>query len=149
VTSMSEKSMTAMSEDQTSFLFKKKKNRLLGPLTRSRQRRTLAVWAALCVMGALPGLLGASTGWQAAGLGLWFPGAGFLASTGWAMLLFPLMLLLFALSLLAWFWAAALAAPIAVWLGTAALAGAMAGDTAIWSGAHATTVAVIVAIAIP
>ena len=135
-----------MPDAQSSFLFKE--SPLVGPFTRARQQRTLAIYGAICVVGALPALLGASTGWQAAGLGLWLPGAGFMASAGWAWLLFPLTLLLFALSILAWFYVAALAAPIAVYFGAAALAGGMVGDTAIWSGAHPTAAALIAVTAI-
>jgi len=105
-----------------------------GPVTVARQRRTAIVYATLCVIGILPALLGASAGWQAAGLGLWIPGGGFLAVGGFAALLFPVTLALFGASLVAWFWAGAVVAPIFVWLGSAALAGALTGD-AIWAPA--------------
>jgi hypothetical protein len=105
-----------------------------GPVTAARQRRAALVYAAFCLVGLLPVLGGGSAAWQAFGLGLWLPGAGFVAVGGFAVLLFPLSVVLFGLSLIAWFWAGAVVAPLLVWGGAAALAGAMAGDT-IWSGA--------------
>jgi len=106
-----------------------------GPVTIARQRRTYIVYAALCVVGLVPALVGASAGWQAAGLGLWMPGAGFVAAGGAWSLLFPLTLALFVVSVIAWFWAGMVLAPLTVWLGSAALAAAATGD-AIWGGAH-------------
>ncbi|MDJ0851758.1 MAG: hypothetical protein QNK04_25555 [Myxococcota bacterium] len=105
-----------------------------GPVTQARLRRTGLLYAGMCLLGSLPVLAGASAGWQAAGLGLWMPGAGFIGIGGAAALLFPLTLALFGLSLVAWFWAGAVVAPVLVWLGSAALAGAVAGS-AIWPGA--------------
>jgi hypothetical protein len=106
-----------------------------GPVTTARQRRTLIVYAAVWFLGLLPALFGASPALQAAGLGLWMPGAGFVAVGGWAVLLFPLVLALFGMSLVAWFWAGMVIAPLTVWLGSAAIAGAMTGSTT-WAGAH-------------
>jgi len=105
-----------------------------GPVTAARQRRSALVYSGLCLLGFLPVLAGASAGWQAAGLGLWMPGAGFVAVGGWAALLFPLTLALFAVALVAWFWAGVIVAPVLVWAGSAALAGALA-EEAIWAGA--------------
>jgi len=105
-----------------------------GPITSARQRRAAAVYAAACALGLLPALAGAAPGWQAAGLGLWLPGAGFLAVGGFAVLLFPLTLLLFGASLIAWFWAGAVVAPVLVWGGAAGLAASLAAGP-IWIGA--------------
>ncbi len=105
-----------------------------GPVTLARQRRTLLIYAAVCLLGVVPLLIGAPAGWQAAGLGLWAPGAGFLAVGGLATLLFPLTAALFAVSLVAWFWAGAVVAPLTVWLGSAVVAGGLAG-TSTWDGA--------------
>src|SRR5207249_3138971 len=66
--------------------------------------------------------------WQAAGLGLLFPGAGFISVGGWALLLIPTTLALFALAAFAWFGSGMVMAPVIVWLGSAALAGALAGQ---------------------
>ncbi|MEQ8266092.1 MAG: hypothetical protein RH982_02770 [Parvibaculum sp.] len=97
-----------------------------GPVTAARQRRTALIYATIVFLGLLPALLGAAPGLQAAGLGLWMPGAGFLAVGGWAMLLFPLTIALFVFSLVAWFWCGMVLAPLAVWVGTALIAGFMA-----------------------
>lgn len=97
-----------------------------GPVTSARQRRTALIYATAVFLGLLPMLLGSSPALQAAGLGLWMPGAGFLAVGGWAVLLFPLTIALFVFSLVAWFWCGMVVAPLAVWAGTALIAGAMA-----------------------
>lgn len=103
-----------------------RKERSTGPVTAARQRRTALIYATLCVIGLLPSIVGTSPGARAAGLGLWFPGAGFLAVGGWALLLMPLTLVLFALALFAWFGAGMVVAPIIVWIGAALGAGSMA-----------------------
>ncbi|HKC52885.1 MAG TPA: hypothetical protein VKF60_18995 [Myxococcota bacterium] len=100
-----------------------------GPVTAARQRRTALVYTVMCLVGFAPVLAGAPAGWQAAGLGLWLPGAGFVAVGGLAALLFPLTLALFGVTLIAWFWAGVVVAPITVWLGSALLAGGMTGDS--------------------
>ncbi len=108
--------------------------RALGPITAAKLKRTALAYAALCALGLAPTLLGLSAAWQAAGLGLWFPGAGFLASGGFSLLMIPLTAVLFGFAVFAWFGSAMLPAPIAIWLGAAALAGAFAGPE-IWAGA--------------
>lgn len=105
-----------------------------GPATARIQRRTLTIWLSFCILGIFPSLLGLSPALQAMGLGLCIPGGGFIAIGGWWSLLFPLTLLVFVLSLVAWFWAGAVVAPVAVWLGAALLAGALA-DGQNWAGA--------------
>jgi hypothetical protein len=101
----------------------------VGPVTAARRRRTMMIYAAMCFVGILPSISGMSSGYQAAGWGLWFPGAGFLAVGGWAVLLLPLTLALFAVAVFAWFGAGMVIAPIIVWLGAALMAGAMAGES--------------------
>lgn len=103
-----------------------------GPLTRATVRRSLIVYAAFCVTGLLPVFFGGSPGAQAFGLGLWLPGAGFIAAGGWWVLLFPVTLVLFAGSLIAWFGAGMVIAPVIVWGGAALLAAAATGDS-IWA----------------
>lgn len=105
-----------------------------GPVTRARLRRFGLLYASVVLLGLVPMAISATPAWQAAGIGLWFPGGGFIADGGWAMLLSPLTLLLFAVAFFAWFGSGMIVAPIAVWLGSAALAGALAGDK-IWSPA--------------
>lgn len=105
-----------------------------GAVTASRHRRNAVVYGILCVLAILPMLMNMPAGWQAFGLGLFMPGAGFLAVGGWTVLLFPLTVLVFWFSVVAWFWAGMVVAPLTVWLGSAALAGAIIGD-AIWAPA--------------
>ncbi len=107
-----------------------------GPLTRATVRRSLLVYAAVCLLGLLPSLFGASPAWQAFGLGLWLPGAGFIAVGGWWSLLFPVTLLLFAGALIAWFGAGMVIAPVIVCGAVAAalVAVALIGDST-WGGA--------------
>ncbi len=105
-----------------------------GPVTTSRHRRNALVYGLLCLLALLPTLTGMSAGWRAFGLGLFMPGAGFLAVGGWALLLFPLTVAVFWFSVVAWFWAGMVVAPLTVWLGSAALAGLMVGN-AVWAPA--------------
>ena len=105
-----------------------------GPVTAQRHLRNALLYAAVCVVAVMPMLLGMSAGWQALGIGLFMPGAGFLAVGGAAILLFPLTLAVFWLSIVAWFWAGMVVAPIGVWLGSAVVAAAMVGDQ-IWAPA--------------
>lgn len=107
----------------------------LGPVTRARLRRSIIIYGALIVLGALPMLHGASAAWRAAGLGLWLPGGGFLAVGGWALLGIPVTLVLFALAMFAWFGAGMVIAPVIIWLGAAAVAGLSAGESIWWPAA--------------
>lgn len=50
-----------------------------GPLTRARVRRTYVAYASLCALGVSASVFGLPPAGQAAGLGLLFSGAGFLA----------------------------------------------------------------------
>ena len=97
-----------------------------GPVTRRHQRRSYLAYGLLVLTGLLPSVLGASAGWQAFGLGLLVPGGGLhvLGAAGTAGALG--VLLLFWFSIIVWFWCGMVLAPIAVWLGSAALAGGLA-----------------------
>lgn len=116
----------SMMESDASGLLKSVDLAGTGPVTRARLRRTTVVYTLFFIVGALPALFQSAPGMQAAGLGLWMPGAGFVAVGGWILLAFPLTLLLFAASIVAWFWAGMVLAPVLVWLGSAALAGWLA-----------------------
>jgi hypothetical protein len=105
-----------------------------GPVTSFLHRRNVLLYALLCVAAYAPTVLHLGAGWQAAGLGLLAPGVGFVAAGGWWMLLFPVTLGIFWLSIVAWFWAGMVIAPLTVWLGSAALAAAATGE-AIWAPA--------------
>lgn len=118
--------------------------RTVGPVTRAFQRRTALIWLTLFACGCMPWLFGLSPGLKAAGLGLWFPGAGFLASAGtWAFLIVPLVWVAFALALFAWFGAGMVLAPVVVWLGAALLAGTFAGTA--WNGSPAASLIILAA----
>lgn len=107
-----------------------------GPLSASRLRRTNLFFLGLGIAGLLPTLLGMSGAWQATGLGLLMPGAGFIAVGGWAALLFVLTYVLYLAALVVWFGSGNILAPIVIWLGSALLAGAMMGTgDVVWSPA--------------
>lgn len=112
-----------------------KTGRTVGPVTAAKQRRTAVIYGVVCLMGLLPSILALGPEWQAAGLGLWFPGAGFIADGGWALLLLPVTLALFGLALFAWFGSGMVIAPPLVWLAAAALAGALARSGGVWEPA--------------
>jgi hypothetical protein len=119
--------MAATTHDFVSQRFTRS-GRARGPVTAAKLRRTALVYAASCALGIAPTFLGLSPALQAAGLGLWFPGAGFLAAGGWSVLLLPVALALFGLALFAWFGSGMGIAPPLVWLGAAALAGVLGAD---------------------
>ncbi|MBV7495072.1 hypothetical protein KW837_12450 [Pseudomonas sp. PDM24] len=115
-----------------------------GPVSLKRQRLISALYLSAVVLGLLPWLLNLSAFWQASGLGLLFPGAGFLAVGGWSLLLIPVTLLLFATALFAWFATGVVVAPPLIWLGSAILAGTLSGD-ATWPWAPWLTAAICLA----
>ncbi len=85
-------------------------------------RRTALLYMALCTLGTLPTVLGASPAWQAFGWGLWLPGGGYLASGGWGWLCFAAAVGVFGLGVMLWFVMGNLVAVPIAWLGAAALA---------------------------
>jgi hypothetical protein len=117
-----------------------------GPLSKSRLRRTSIFFLVLGLIGLAPTLLDLSPALQAGGLGLVFPGAGFLSVGGWAILLMPLTYALYMLSLFVWFGTGAIIAPVIVWAGSAIWAGSMlsgSGD-ANWAPALYIALALVV-----
>ncbi|GHE41573.1 linalool dehydratase/isomerase domain-containing protein [Streptomyces capitiformicae] len=119
--------MTVIADVRPADVLIPKKRRDEGPVVTLRLRRARVVHAALCLLGAVPWLLGLSVHVQAIGWGLWLPGAGFLAVPGLWQLLFPVTLLLFGVAFIAWFGSGMTTAPIAVWALAALGAGAAAG----------------------
>jgi len=97
----------------------------LAPVSKIRRQRLQILHAGMVVIGLLPWLLDASPSVRSAGLGLLFPGAGFIAVGGWALLLVPFTLLLFAVAVFAWFATGIIVAPPLVWLLASVAAGAM------------------------
>jgi hypothetical protein len=98
-----------------------------GPTLRRYRLRTLTIWAVASLAGLSPILLGVSGRWRAFGLGVWFPGAGFLYSGWWWAT--QVTLIVFGVSLGLWVLMGAFIAPIAVWTGAAVLAALAAGNT--------------------
>jgi hypothetical protein len=94
----------------------------------------MMLYLVVALLGLVPLLVAAPPSWQTVGIGLWLPGGGFVAAGGWATLLFPLTVALFLAAIFAWFASGMVIAPIAIWLGSAVLAGAMTGQE-IWQPA--------------
>ena len=124
------------------------RKRLSGPITRSRQRRTLTLWSALCLTALLLRLLTRDPGLHAFALGLTAPGVGFLqwAAYGsdtqlWAILLAIAGFGLFCAAGIAWFATGNVLLIPLVWLGAALLSARPAwfgldrADEAIWQSA--------------
>jgi hypothetical protein len=100
-----------------------------GPLVAAKLRRTAIGYAAIFALGCAVAWTASSEALRAFGVGLVFPGAGFLYDGGWlGPLLFVLTLLAFAVALFAWFGAGMIIAPAAVWLGAALIPLATAGN---------------------
>jgi hypothetical protein len=100
-----------------------------GPLTGRRLRRFYLMLAIIFAVGITPVLLGAAPAWKAFGLGLLFPGAGFLYAGGVAgVALAVVSLALFAVIMFFWWARGILPAPPAALVGTAALSAAWIGN---------------------
>ena len=124
--------VATMTQEAQAPLLIAERRRPVGPRVGRLLRRTALIFGALWVVGILPALLGAGTGLTAFGLGLWFPGAGFLYASDVPLLV--LTLALFVLALVAWFGSGNALAPTLVWLGAAAGAAARA-DSGPWEWA--------------
>ncbi|NOT39794.1 MAG: hypothetical protein HOP13_04810 [Alphaproteobacteria bacterium] len=94
-------------------------------MTAKHQRRAFAVYVIIWIVGLLPALTH-SAPLQTFGLGLWFPGGGYLAQG--EIIAFLTTITLFGLAVLAWFWAGMVIAPIAVWVGAAVAAALIAQE---------------------
>ena len=113
---------------------------LFGPVTASRLARAGLIYGAVCVLGLLLAAGTESIFWRAAGLGLTFPGAGFLAHAhgGFGAIavhagLAGFTLIGFAAALGIWFGTGNAILPIAVWVGGAIAAGLM-DHGGFWAG---------------
>ena len=104
-----------------------------GPVTAGRIRRLVILLSVLWVVGLLPLALGAPLAWKALGMGLFFPGAGFLYTSDPALAVSTAVL--FVGALVAWFLTGNLLAPPVIWFGAAALA-TFRIHTGIWSWAE-------------
>ena len=94
------------------------------------QRRTLIQYAGLASVGLSAFYKSSSPSLRAAGLGLLFPGAGFIAvCTIPSILAFIISTALIPVVLFAWFGAGGVAFPLLLWTGTSILAGFMARES--------------------
>ncbi|OBK87516.1 hypothetical protein A5648_03910 [Mycolicibacter sinensis] len=96
-------------------------------MTSRRLLRSSIVYLMVAVIGLLPTLLGLPTPWRAAGLGLLFPGGGFLVFGWWALLGITVTVLAFAIAFMLWFGTGNVVAPVIAWLGAALVAAGVAG----------------------
>lgn len=109
-----------------------------GPVIERIRRRALMVYALMCVIGALPYLLTAfgaahfSPAVQAAGLGLWFPGAGLIAVGGiWPTVLGLIFFIVFMkIGVLVWMMSGFLLLIIYLWA-LSVVGGAFLADTGV------------------
>jgi hypothetical protein len=100
-----------------------------GPLTARRLRRFYAFLAIEFLLGITPLVLGWSAAWKAFGLGMIFPGAGFLYAGGVLGVVFAaLSLAIFAVVMFLWWARGPILAPPAVVLVTALLSAAWIGE---------------------
>ena len=103
--------------------------RMHGPITRRRLSRFYMMLAAVFLIGVAPILLGMSAQWKAFGLGLLFPGAGFLYAGGVLGVVFALAsAAAFAVIMFIWWARGVLLAPPGVLVGTALLSAAWMGS---------------------
>jgi hypothetical protein len=102
-----------------------------GPVTARHQRRAALIYVAVFAAG-LTLIMRGDTSMQTLGIGLWFPGGGFLA--GGDVTSFLGAIALFGLAVLAWFWAGMVIAPVAIWLGAALAAASTATGPVAVSG---------------
>ncbi|HUP99818.1 MAG TPA: hypothetical protein VM093_05100, partial [Aeromicrobium sp.] len=104
--------------------------RALPPVT-ARKLGQLALTYAVCwILGALPGFLGLSDAWVAAGLGLALPGGGFLygGHPVWTVVTLAAV----ALAIFVWWAAGPILLPPLVWIGSAVASGLLVGPVQGW-----------------
>ena len=100
-----------------------------GPLTARRLNRFYAFLAIEFLLGITPLILGMSAPWQAFGLGMIFPGAGFLYAGGIGGVIFAaLSLAIFAVVMFLWWARGPILAPPAVIVVAAALSALWIGE---------------------
>jgi hypothetical protein len=114
-----------------------------APVTRRRLQRTLAAYGALWLAGAVLSAVHVSAGWTAAGLGLAFPGGGFLYGGHPVLALVSVAALV--LAVFTWWATGPIVLPPAMWIASVVL-GALRADAGGQGWAHA--VALIVGPAI-
>src|SRR4051794_26397040 len=122
-----------MQTDEQPALLIPDRQRVHGPVTASRLRRTLAGYLLLAVAGLLPAVVDGTPAWKAFGLGLVVPGGGFLYTSDPVFV--AVTLVLFVATLAFWFGAGNIVFPVLVWVGAAALA-TLRVHTGIWTWAE-------------
>lgn len=115
-------------------------------VTRRLLWRTGLGYLVVVVIGVLPWLLGLDVFWQASGLGLVFPGAGFIAAGGWGTLLLVPSVILAGLAGIAWFGSGMVVALPGVWLLSAVGAGLLADEVTNTRAIIVIAIAVVVAV---
>jgi hypothetical protein len=119
-----------------------------APRARALQLRVAATYLGAVLLGVILLTATDSPPWQAFGVGLWLPGAGFLlAGAGW-VLAFVLVLLLFALSVGAWWRVGAAAAPPLLWVAAAGGAAGAVGRSASSAGVQAAVALLLVTLTV-
>jgi Linalool dehydratase/isomerase len=122
----------ARTEPESTYLIPARP-RPAGPLVAARLRRTAVGMAVVWLAGLLPLVLDWSPRWKAFGLGLLFPGAGFLYTSD--PIFIVLTLAAFAVALVLWFGTGNILAPPFVWL-AAALGAVARVHTGLWTWAE-------------
>ena len=105
--------------------------RALPPVAARKLGQLALTYALFWVLGALPGFLGLSEGWVAAGLGLTLPGGGFLygGHPVWALVALAAV----ALAIFVWWALGPILLPPLVWIGSAIASGLMVGPIDGWA----------------
>jgi hypothetical protein len=119
-----------------------------APRARALQLRVAATYLGAVLLGVILLTATDSPPWQAIGVGLWLPGAGFLlAGAGWVAL-FVLILLLFAVSVAAWLQVGAAVVPPLLWIAAAAGAAGAVGRSVSSAGVQAAVALLLVTLTV-
>jgi Linalool dehydratase/isomerase len=97
-----------------------------GEASKPLKSRALKVYAVMFAIGLLPQLFMMDAVWRTAGLGLMFPGGGFLTLGGWGLVMFAINLVLMLAACAVWQLMANAVAPLFIWVGSLLLAMAIA-----------------------
>jgi linalool dehydratase/isomerase-like protein len=108
-----------------------------APRARALQLRVAGTYLGAVVLGLVLLVATNSPPWQAIGVGLWLPGAGFLLAGAAWWLMFVLVLLLFALCIGAWLRVGAATLPSLLWLAAALGSAGAVGDSTSSAGVQA------------
>ena len=134
--------MTAVTDEITTVALPPA-GRALPPVTARKMGRLALTYASFWTLGLLPGLLGLSDAWVAAGLGLAMPGGGFLygGHPVWAIA----AVVAVAVAVFLWWAMGPVLLPPLAWIGSAGASGLMVGE--IHEGARPVALALVPGIA--